>query len=301
MFKRAKILALPLLLAVILAAPSFSSCGGNGTGPEGTAAGELSTQELEQVVADSLDVVANATSYGFSLDMDINAEATGGSQAGKAGMTIKSDGDADIAANNMKMNLDMSVNSNIPGNEGSQSVSAEIYMLTDWMYMKMDITGMGKQWYKTPVTEDVKQAYDLDMVSQQLAPLESLGEIKFVKYETVGGSKCYVLKIVPDLASMKDWLDQQQMTTGTFDWSQVENLEDIFKELSYTVWIATDTKLLKKLNMTMGMEMTPEQAGASESDFDKMTMDIELGMEIKDYNKPVTINLPDEAENATEM
>ncbi len=301
MFKRLKILALPLLLAAILAAPSFSGCGEKAGETEGTAAGGLTTQELQQVVADSLDVVENATSYGFSLDMDINAEATGGSQAGKMGMTIKSDGDADIAANNMKMNLDMSIDSSIPENEGSQSVSAEIYMLTDWMYMKMDITGMGKKWYKTPVTDEAKQAYDLDMVSQQLAPLESMGEIKFVKYESVDGSQCYVLKIVPDLVSMKDWLEQQQMTTGTFDWSQVENLEDVFKELSYTVWIAKDTKLMKKLNMTMGIEMTPEQAGASESDFDKMTMDIEMDMEIQDYNEPVTITLPDEAENATEM
>lgn len=301
MFKRLKILALPLLLAAILAAPSFSGCGEKAGETEGTAAGGLTTQELQQVVADSMSAVKNATSYGFSLDMDINAEATGGSQAGKMGMTIKSDGDADIAANNMKMNLDMSIDSSIPENEGSQSVSAEIYMLTDWMYMKMDITGMGEKWYKTPVTDEVKQAYDLDMVSQQLAPLESMGEIKFVKYESVDGSQCYVLKIVPDLVSMKDWLEQQQMTTGTFDWSQVENLEDVFKELSYTVWIAKDTKLMKKLNMTMGIEMTPEQAGASESDFDKMTMNIELEMEIQKYNEPVTITLPDEAENATEM
>jgi hypothetical protein len=301
MFKRIKILTLPLLLAAILAAPSFSGCGEKAADTEGTAAGGLTTQELKQVMADAMSAVKNATSYGFSLDMDMNAEATGGSQAGKMGMTMKSSADADIAANNMKMDLKMSLESDIPGNEGSQSVSAEIYMLTDWLYMKMKISGMGEQWLKTPVTEDVKQAYDLDMVNQQLAPLESMGEIKFVKYETVDGSKCYVLKIVPDMESMKDWLDQQQMTSGTFDWSQVENLGDIFKELSYTVWIAKDTKLMKKLKLAMSIEMTPELAGVSESDFDKMTMDIGLDMEIQNYNKPVSVILPDEAENATEM
>jgi hypothetical protein len=297
MFKRVKFLALPLLLAAILAAPSLPGCGGNAGEMEGTAGG-LTAQELHQVVADAMEAVKNATSYKFSLDMDINAEAIGGSQAGKMGMSMENDGVTDIAANQMQIDMEMFVEQE---GQGSQSMSAKVYMLTDWMYMKMKISGMGEQWVKTPVTEEVREAYNLDMVNQQLAPLESMGEIKFLKYESVDGSQCYVLEIVPDLASMKEWLEQQQMTSDTFDWSKVENLGDIFKELSYTIWISKDTKLIKKMKMTMSLEMTPELAGVSETNFDKMTMDVEMGMTIKDYNKPISIVLPKEAENAVEI
>jgi hypothetical protein len=295
MFKRAKILALPLILAAILMVLSFPGCGGNG-------AGELTAQELQQVMSDSLLAVKNAASYGFSLDMDINAEATGGSQAGKMEISMRADGVTDMPDEEMQMNLEMSMDQDIPGEEGgSQEVSLVMYLLDDWIYMKMKMTGMDEQWVKTPATEDVKETFNMDIVSQQLAPLESMVEIEFVKYESVDSSQCYVLKIVPDVESMKDWLDQQQMTTETFDWSQMGNLEDIFKELSYTLWIAKDTNLMKKMKMAMSIEMSAEQAGASGSDFDTMSMDIGLEMTMQDYNEPVSIILPDEAENATEM
>jgi hypothetical protein len=292
MLKRIKILALPLLLAAILAL-SLPGCGG--TGEE-----ELTQQELEQVMADSMLAVKDATSYAFTLDMDVNAEAVGGSQAGSMGLTMRSDGIADIVAKHTQMDMDMDLEQDIPGGDsGSQSVSAEIYMMTDWMYMKMNIEGVGEQWVKTPVTEEVKDSYNLNMVDQQLGLLGGLGEIKFLKYESVDGSQCYVLEFIPDIASMKKWLNEQSMTSGTAEWNDL--MEDMFNELSCTVWVARDTNLIKKFNMVIDMDMSAEQAGANETDFDTMTLHMEIEMTMSDYNEPVNINLPDEAEDAVEM
>lgn len=298
MFKRAKILALPLVLVMILAVPALAGCGGKVV--ETGTTGGLTAQELQQVLSDSMLAVKNATSYGFSLDMSMNAEAIGGTQAGKMGMTMGADGVADLANMAIRFGLDMSVTQDIPGEDNTpQSISAEVYMLDNMMYMKMDVAGAGEQWIKTPVTENVTQSYDLDMVNQELTPLETATQIEFVKYETVDGSKCYVLTVVPDIATIKEWLDQQQMTSGTMDWNSLT--QDVFKELSYTVWIAQDTKLMKKLNMAMLLEMTAEQAGSNASDFDKMTLDLNMNMLMKHYNESVSIDLPDEAQNATEM
>jgi hypothetical protein len=228
----------------------------------------------------------------------MNMQAVGGSSPGTVSLSLRGDGQADIDANTMLMDMDMSLESDIEGMEFSEEMSAEIYMLTDWMYAKVNIPGEGDQWGKTPVTEDMKEAYNLNIVDQQLEPLESMGEISFVKYESVDGSPCYVLDVIPDLDAMKEYLDTQELTAGQ-DWDML--LEDMFNELSYTVWVDTDTNLLKKISMVLDMDLTAEQFGADESEFDSMNLHMDLQMTLGDYNEPVDIDLPDEALDAEEM
>jgi len=285
------------LLAAILGVLSFAGCGGK-PGDDGNGGVELTQQELEQVIAESMVAYQDATTYGFTYDMEVNMEIVGGSSPGSMDMTMRGEGRADIDANTMLMDMDVSLESDIEGMEGSEVMSAEIYLLTDWMYMKVEGTGLGEQWVKTPVTEDVKEAYNLNIVDQQLIPLESMGEIKFIKYESVDGSQCYVLDVVPDVDAMKDYLDTQELTSGQ-DWDML--IEDMFNELSYKVWVDTETRLLKRISMVMDMDMTPGQVGAEESDFDFIVMHLELQMTLGDYNEPVTIDLPDEALDAEEM
>lgn len=300
MLRRVKIMALPIIIAAIFMVLSFPGCGGNGAGSEETVVGELTEQELKDVLADSLLATANADTYAFSMDMDMDIEVKGGSEAGKMEISMKADVVANMADEEMQMDLDMSMEGDTEGMEGgSQVISAEMYVLDGWMYMKMKMAGMDEQWVKMLATEDVMGTFNMDIVDQQLAPLESMVDIGFVKYESVGGSQCYVLKIVPDTAVMKEWLDQQQMTTGTAEWDEL--MADMFKELDYRLWVTKDTKQIRKLKMIMSVEMNAEQVGMSGADFDIMTLYVDLEMEIKDYNKPVSITLPDEAEDAIEM
>ncbi len=299
MLKRVKFMALPLILAAILMVLAFPGCGEKAA-DDGAEAGELTEQELGDVLADSLLATENADTYAFSYDMDMDVEVKGGSEAGTMELSMRADGVIDMADEETQMDLDMSLEGDIEGMDGgSQVMSANVYMLDDWMYMKLKIAGMGEQWVKTPATEDVMGTYDLDIVDQQLAPLASIAQIEFVKYESVGGSQCYVLKIVPDIAGMKEWFTEQQMTPVTGEWDEL--MADMFKELDYRLWIDKDTKQIRKMKMTMILEMTAEQVGMSGEDFDTMTLDADLEMEIKNYNKPVSITLPDEAEDAIEM
>jgi hypothetical protein len=296
MLKREKILALPLMLAAILMVLAFPGCGEKAADD---GAGELTEQELQGVLADSLLAIENADSYAFSMDMDMDGEVKGGPDAGKMEISMRAEGVFDMVDDEMQMDFDMSLEGDMEGMEGSQEIFTSIYMLNDWIYMKMKITGLGEEWLKMPITEDVKEEYSLDMVNQQLAPLESIAEIVFIKYESVGGTQCYVLKITPDIEGMKEWLEGQQMTSGTGEWDEL--VADMFKELDYRLWVTKDTKQIRKLKLTMKLEMTAEQLGVSGTDFDTMTIDADLEMEIKDYNKPVSIDLPDEAEDAIEM
>jgi len=165
----------------------------------------------------------------------------------------------------------------------------------------MNIPEMGEHWMKMSLSEELKEEFDLNMVDQQLMPLESPVEIELTGYEIFDGSECYVLNIVPDMPSLIQWLGQHKMVNMEVDWESMEAIADAFKELSYVCWIAKDSKLMKRLKADMLMEITGEQTGFPDSDFDKMTMDMSTDMAMFDYNEPVSIVLPDEAKNAMEM
>jgi hypothetical protein len=267
MLRRVKVLVLPLLMMAILTALPFSGCQEKASQTE-----DPSQLDLPQILSDSMFAMKAASSYTHSMEMNMNMEATGGSTAGTASMSMGSNGVTDVASKQMQMNLDISMNQDVPGMEGSLEYKAEIYALKDWIYMKLDIAGM-----------------------------ENDTQIEYIKSETIDGSDCYVLKIVPNLAAMKEWLNSQQLTSGSFELSQIENLEDIFKKLSYNVWIAKDTKLIKKMNVQMTAVFSATQLSIEESELDQMTMDVEIKMTLTHYNDPVSITLPDEAENATEI
>lgn len=299
MSKWIKIITLPLLLAIILTPLLFTGCGEKEAGQEATAGG----MDLPKILGDSMVAMKSVNSYTYTLEMTMAMEATGGSSPGKVSTSMQSSGAADMAAKKMKMGFAMHLDEITVAEQPDdmpRDFSAEMYLMEDTLYMKMDMPDIGEQWIKMPFTEQMKEVYDLDMVKQQMAPLEKAIDIKFVKYETVDGSECYVLKIVPDAASMKEWFQSQQMTTGAFDFSQLDNMQDIFKDLAYTVWIAKDGNLIKKMNIGMTTELKPAQVGVDESEFDTMTMKIDLEMTINDYNKSVSIILPEEAENAVE-
>jgi glycine betaine/proline transport system substrate-binding protein len=75
-------------------------------------------------------------------------------------------------------------------------------------------------------------------------------------------------------------------------------LEDVFQDFSVRQWIAKDTYFLIKAEMDMTLELTPAAMGFPEEE-GLVTMDIKMDMLAYDYNQPVSIELPQEAEEAT--
>ena len=300
MLKLIKILALPLLLAVILAALSLAGCGGNAAEPEGPG-GEMTGEQAKQMVADSVLAVSDVNTYTFAMDMEVAAEAVGGSSPGTMSINMGMDGAADLAAKKMHMSLELSLEAlDIEGVSGDmmQNISADLYMMVDKIYMKMNVPELGDQWVQLPLTEEIEEAYNLDMIEKQLEPIRSALEVKYLKTEKVDGSDCYVFKIVPDVAAMLDWVESQQMATGGLNFGAMESLEDIFNELSYTAWIDKNSKMMRQMNVDMVMEMNAEEFGASDTEFDTITMEISMKMNLRDFNEPVSIVLPEEAEDA---
>ena len=303
--KKVRIVLLPLILVSIIALFTMTGCG-SGTTPTGTAPtqaapqGELSQQQLEQIFSDSMMNEANLNTYRFDMDMDIITNVTGGSEAGKMTMLSKSNGAANMASNQLQIQMEMDMSMEGLGYEdGSQSLTYDVYQMADWTYMRMEIPEAGEQWVKMPTSEKIDE--QLNFVDQQLGPLESAVDIKLQGYANVDGVECYVLSIVPDMEKLTEWISRQQGTAQNIEWGDIPDLSDVFDTLEYTYYITIDSKLPKKLVVNMQMELTAEQLGEGGDNFDRMLMNISIDMTLYDYNEPFSINLPDEAEDARQV
>jgi hypothetical protein len=87
--------------------------------------------------------------------------------------------------------------------------------------------------------------------------------------------------------------------SGTLDMGEV-NPGDWFDNVVIKVWIAKDSRLIMREDLSMDMNFTPENMGDMEGENGGITAAITAQMKFSDYNEPVTITLPPEAYSATE-
>lgn len=294
-----KYIILPCLLSVLLLL--VPSCQEKEPTETATPPTDVPSQEqIQQLYTDAIAASLNAETYKFEMNIAYDMEATGGTEPGKVNMVMNATGAYDQINKNMHMSMDM--NMDAPEiEEGMQNMSMEMYMYEENMYMKMDMPMVGEQWIKMPVSAEMAAAYNSNMVGDQLELLEGAGEIEFLRYEVVDGSDCYVFKLIPDMQKIMEWVGQQQMGGEEFDFESIKNISDVFKDLAYIIWIARDSGYMKKMDASITMEATAEQFGAKDGEFDGMKMDMSMAIRMYDYDKPVTIVLPEEALNAAEM
>jgi hypothetical protein len=211
---------------------------------------------------------------------------------------MDSSGMMDIENSQMKMNMTMYME--IAG-EDNVDMEMEIYFIDNMIYMMMDVPGTGPTWMKsdTPVETWDEVTGQWGGLSSYLELLE-LAEIEVTGSERVGGVDCYVVEITPDMEQLwQIFMHQTELALGMPDIDE-ESLDEVFHNYSVKQWIAKDTYLLIKAEIDMTMEFTPEILGFPEEE-GELKMDATLTMLVYDYNQPVSIELPPEAEDAVEM
>ena len=126
--------------------------------------------------------------------------------------------------------------------------------------------------------------------------------------EVIGSEKvksvdCYVLQLTPDMAQL--FQTATDPSGGMGAGGRVppipeEFVEDIFSSYSVKTWIAKDDYFLMQVELDVAVESTPELMEYI-GDEGEISMDITIDFLAYDFNQPVTIELPSEAENAIEM
>ncbi|MHB8104077.1 MAG: hypothetical protein ACYDG5_00865 [Dehalococcoidales bacterium] len=301
-----KFILKPLLLASILGLFSFYGCSGAGMATPtstwvGVSAENLNQQQLQQMLADSVDSFNNLNTYQFDMSIDVVSSTAGGSNPWNTTLKTQMVGGTNIASKETQMTLKMSINMLTTGQNSSEdSLTYDMYALTDWIYMKMSLTGLGDQWIKVPLSSELEDTLNLNSVGRQMGPLDSPTKVDYLRTEKVDGVDCNVLSVSPSASELAKWLSKEATGSGSVDWQSLVNDPNAFKNFSILYYVAKDTNLMMRMVIEMNIELSGQQAG-SISAFDKMQMNLKMDMKTFAHNQPYSVTLPVEAASAQEV
>jgi hypothetical protein len=245
----------------------------------------------------SHSAVEKLTTLKIEMDSSMVFEASGGSQPGKVILEQKMAGSVDTLARKTAMNMNITLD--FPS-QGKENMAVEMYITEGWVYVKANImSGSGDQWIKARITDE--EWAQQSGISNMSELMQTASGIEISGSETVKGLDCHVLDITPDMSSLGRWLQEQlQSSQSGLDLSQAD-LAETFKKVSVKEWVAKNSKLPIQEQVAVISELTSGDLGMDDGAFDKMTIDINVITNYYDFGQPVTVAVPQEAQNAQEI
>jgi outer membrane lipoprotein-sorting protein len=263
-----------VLILVLLSVLALVGCGSSET-----------KVTADQVVKDALAAQAEVSTSHVEITDNASAQGTWNGSALNVSLNGTGNGDIDWANKKMKTHLDQTINYNnmqIP-------MSADMYVVDNYTYTRMAISILNGDWSKSALPVDLWLTPDnIQFINSilQSTQLESLPE------EKVGDINCYVVQLTPDFAAIQQVLSQQFPNQ-----SVIPNLAKLITSSSFKVWVARKTSYVTKVEIALSAYVTPEVLGKTAND-DVLDITLSLTMQVTDSNKPVSIELPAEAQNA---
>jgi hypothetical protein len=274
--------------------PKFSAfswairAGGEGKAVQSAAApssGEIVINpELQSLVSDASAALSKAESYKFELDMQMPIQVSGGKEGGKEMVTATLKGylnkvDKEMTTT-MKMNIDLS-------GKKIENIS-EMYITQGWVYQKLR---SDQDWENMELTDELwKSQNEVSFLERDY--LESPTSIELVGSVIFDGIDCQVLKIKPDKNTILESLSSEQNMSNYF-WADMD--ASGIKEFTIQEWIAKDTHLPVKEELSFSFEAGPEDLADSAPDLDTMSIELDYTIRLYDYNIAVAISIPPEA------
>jgi outer membrane lipoprotein-sorting protein len=282
-----------VFLAAVMLVP-LSAC--QPAAPE-EAAEERALPSPEEVVNAAVKALEAVKTFEFEADMTMNITGEAEGEAIDVSMETQMTGMVDVDSEEMKMDMDVAMT--VP-DEGELEAGMEMYFIGDTMYMLMQVPELGNisMWMKSELPPGMYQ--QMTQVQDQV-DLLAASEIEIIGTENVGGTDCYVLELRPDPEELWELaMQQSQVTSQELPEVEEDFMKEVFEGFSVKQWIARDTYLLCKAEIEMALEITPEAMGFPDEE-GSLTMEIVISLLAYDYNQPVSIELPPEAENAIEV
>ena len=207
--------------------------------------------DAEQVKQDATSAMQDVDTYRMSMQMELSSN----------GQTISMSQDGVFDHEAKKARLNASV-------FGMQTVT---YMDGSTMYVKSN----GR--WQTRNMSDQNPWESGNGITQQQNILES-GDVSIAGTETVDGVETTVLSVDPDESKLKELIAQQQ--SQSFEGITIDNA-------TYKLYVANDSDLPQKMEMTMEMSI------------DGQTAEANMTAHFSEYGEPVNITVPEEATAAS--
>lgn len=262
---------------------------------------EPSAQEIVDGVIKSMDEIKS-----HKYDVGVSLGMAGEAEGEAVELTMEFDLSGAMGIENKQINLAITGSVLFPG-EDETEISLEIYIIDDVSYILTEIPGEGPMWLKeTGFSEtDWKEFIKILGFAERQVELLQASDISVIGSEKIKGVDCYVLQLTPD--DMELLWEVALEETDPLDMGvpaiAEEVLRDAFTSFSVKQWVTKDTYFLTKSEIYISMEMTPEVIDAIGGDefADMKTTKIDGNWLFYDYDQPITIELPPEAEEAIEI
>jgi hypothetical protein len=276
-----KVVSVSLLLTIVL---SISACNSD------------KLPSAEEIVAAIMESQERIETY--QIDTDMVMIITVESEDETIEMNVEMDYGGSIDIVNAEAKIVMDIKMTNP-ELGEIEMSETAYVIDGMMYIGTDFAG-DSAWIKAEMPADMLA--EMDQVESLTALIET-AEITILESEVVNGVDCYVVEVVPDADQLWEYISQQLLFVGEeIEMPDIaaELIRKMYDNISVTYYIAKDTHFIMSSSVVMHLELTPEDLGFPEEE-GSMTMDITADMLAFDYNQPVSIELPPEAEDAIEV
>ena len=204
------------------------------------------------IAEQSNQAMQDVDSYTFEMSMSMASD--------QSDQTIDLGGSGAINVAEQRMRMEMDVM--------GQSITQ--YIIGQTMYINQQGT-----WIQQDVPQD--NIWEQQQLAQQQEILEQ-ATVNFEGNTTIDGTDVYELSVDIDEEQVMEIISQQQGGALTEQLS----LDDV----TYTMYVAHDTKYLKRINADMSMSVQGQ------------SVDADLEMTFQDYNGDISIELPPEAQNA---
>ncbi|MEA2052423.1 MAG: DUF6612 family protein [Euryarchaeota archaeon] len=284
-----------------------------------------SAQSPDEIIAAVLNNSEEITTYKFDMDMTVHTLTGNGTNVTE--MTIKVNGSGVEDIINKSMWMAMNINMNTSGDMGEdanmgagelpmdipETIETEMYLINNTIYMKIDMGIPFMPWIKMEqpvVNETYNETYNESYLPSQdqlellQRMLQNCTNVTLLDDGVVNDTDCYVLKLELDFKNLLEFLMNQttmdELGIPGFENQDVMDTDEIedtieMMNMSMTGWIAKDTYLVMKAEETVDMTTTNPDTE------EEATIAIDFNMRLYDYNVPVTIELPPEAEAAMDI
>ncbi len=262
-----KLFSVILVLSMLLAAVAWG-CGGGG----------ITGQELIDGVIASAD---EQETVRYEMSMVYNMSGTVEGEYGEIDVSVDIDNLVDMA--DEEMQLDMTTTMSIRADTQTEETSTiKEYILGDMAYVGMVSPVAPTEWVKGDVPDDFWELENY--VSQQVELLRG-AEVEILGAEKVKGISCHVAEISPDMDKILEFMSAQLAQT-----LPMELTEDSISNYSLKGWYAKGTFFPMKTHQEFDFKF---DVGA-----DELVAHYVIDISMYDYNEPVSIELPPEAEEA---
>jgi len=292
-------------------------------------AGALSPEEISDMV---LNNSSEVDCYKFDMNMTIDLLTGNETNVTELAIEVNGSGERDCVNESLWMTMNVNENTSEDLCEDTimnailsmlETIEMDMYNINNTVYSKVDlgIPFMPVLWIKMelPVEDNTynntyneSHGASKDQLELQ-KELLNCANVTLLDDDVVKGIDCYVLKLELDFEKLLQLLMNQttmdekeiaipgsdnlmENSQETENGNVTEENEDTIEMVNMTLteWIAKDTKFVMKAEATLDMTTSPDTEKGS-------TIAIDVKIKFYDYNVPVTIELPAEADGAIDI